>query len=414
MRRTEKKLIVALLLITGPLQTALGGTGSDLPKPPASPTPQPQESLAQMLRITWKKMPSLPRGFQDSDGGIVNGTLVTTCGFCSGQNNVKGKPNTYPRGFMKDTWGLDLKEPEGTWVVLPDFPGAARQGNSAVVVNDRLYTWGGFSYSEPYCYKDGYKLSHKDGRYSWDKLPDLPWPVCAGRVCAIGSKMYLVGGADYDKEKFYTAGDRNGNIERLGSRLLVIDTDKLSAGWKELAQCPGTPRWVHATAVVDAMIYVLGGATGYDNATKTVCTIVDNWCYDTATDKWSRLRDLPVSSGNFPSGQIVYGNRYILLVGGYQYGCVLNPDGTIRKPYGTPFAHYVGKSYYSDVFVYDTATDLFGTATPLPLNNNLPMTVVSGNTIHLIGGETGGAVLGTEHFGHHTDLYLVGEINESE
>jgi len=162
------------------------------------------------------------------------------------------------------------------------------------------------------------------------------------------------------------------------------------------------------------MIYVLGGATGYDNAAETVCTVVDNWRYDPATDKWHRLRDLPVATGNFPSGQIVYKDRYILLVGGYKYGCVLNPDGTIRKPYGKPFAHYSTKSYYSDVFVYDTAADLFGTATPLPLNNNLPMTVVLRNTIHLIGGETGGAVLGTEHFGHHTDLYLVGVIRESE
>jgi hypothetical protein len=119
-----------------------------------------------------------------------------------------------------------------------------------------------------------------------------------------------------------------------------------------------------------------------------------------------------VASGNFPAGKIVYNGRYILLVGGYQYGCVLNPDGVTRKPYGKPFAHYKAKSYYSDVFVYDTTADLFGTATPLPLNNNVPMTVVLGNQIHLIGGETGGAVLGTEHFGHHPDLYLAGDIIE--
>ena len=407
---TRTKLAVAFLLIAGSPWIALGKTAAERSNLPASPTPQSQGSLVQMFRITWKKMPSLPRGFQDSDGGIVDTTLVTACGFCSGQKGIKGKPNAYPRGFMRNTWGLDLEKPERGWLVLPDFPGAARQENFAIVVNDELYTWGGFSYSEPYCYKDGYRLSHKAGRWIWDKLPDLPWPACSSGICAIGSNVYIVGGADYDKQRFYTNGDRAGNTNRLGARLLVIDTENLSAGWRELAPCPGTPRWVHATAAVDGMIYVVGGATGDDNVAGTYCTVVDNWRYDPGTDEWHRLRDLPVASGNFPAGQIVYNDRYILLVGGYQYGCVLNPDGTTRKPYGKPFAYYRGKSYYSDVFVYDTTADLFGTATPLPLNNNLPMTVVLRNQIHLIGGETGGAVFGTEHFGHHPDLYLVGVI----
>ena len=412
MRRTRRKVAVALLLVAGSALIAVGTTAVDRSDLPASPTPQPQESLAQLFRIDWKKMPSLPRGFQGSNGGIVDGTLVTTCGFCSGERGVKGKPHTYPRGHMKNTWGLNLEQPADGWRELPDFPGEARQDNFAVVVNDELYTWGGFSYSEPYCYDDGYKLSHSSGRWVWERLPDLPWRVCTSGVCANGSNVYVVGGADYDREKFYTTGDRVGKTSRLGTRLLVIDTKNLGAGWRELAPCPGTPRWAHATAAVDGKIYVLGGATGNDNVTGQYCTVVDNWRYDPGTDEWDRLRDLPVASGNFPAGQILYNDRYMVLVGGYQYAWVLNPDGTTRKPYGKPFAHYKGKSYYSDVFVYDTMADMFGTATPLPLNNNVPMTVVLGDQIHLIGGETGGAVVQGEHFGHHPDLYLVGDIIE--
>jgi hypothetical protein len=100
------------------------------------------------------------------------------------------------------------------------------------------------------------------------------------------------------------------------------------------------------------------------------------------------------------------------LVGGAQYANVIAPDGSTRPVYGTPGKYDPGNPYNSDVFVYDTSTDLFGMATGLPLNNNLPMTVVEGNRIHLIGGETGGAVLEGEPFGHHPDLYLVGVIRE--
>lgn len=374
--------------------------------------PQAQASLKPMLVITWKKGPSLPQGFQDSDGGIVNNTLITVGGFCKGRTGVPGKAGKYPRGFLEKVWGLDLEAPQKGWQSLPDFPGAARQELLAIVIDDQLYCWGGFSYSAPYSYKDGYRLSYNQDKWTWEPLPELPWLMSAGGICAIGSRVYVMGGGDYDYNKSYTNADRAGRVERLGARLLVIDTKKRKAGWKELSPCPGTARGAHATAAVDGKVYVLGGATGSDNSTGSGCTVVDNWRYDPATDKWQRLCDLPVASGNFPSGQIVYDNRYILLVGGYQYKYVLNPDGTARQPYGKPFKTYPDKDYYSDVFVYDTKTNTFGTATPLPLNNNLPMTVVAGDRIHLIGGEIRYAVIEGEHFGHHPDLYLMGTIRK--
>ena len=37
-----------------------------------------------MLRIRWSLGPDLPQGFQDSDGGFIDGQLVTVGGFCSG------------------------------------------------------------------------------------------------------------------------------------------------------------------------------------------------------------------------------------------------------------------------------------------------------------------------------------------
>lgn len=408
----RSKITPCAVVVAG-LSLALTATrgGQDSPFAPLA-----QASLGRMLDVTWAKGPDLPQGFQDSDGGILHGTLVTVGGFCAGRP-AAGKEGRYPRGFLKKAWGLDLKNPRNGWQALPDFPGAARQELFGIVCGERLYCWGGFSYAAPYCYGDGYRLSKAAGAWTWERLPDLPWRISSAGIGVIGSTIYVLGGADYDAAKFYTNGDRRGRVARLGARLLAIDTSDLKAGWKELPPCPGTPRWLPAVAAVGGSLYVIGGATGNDNPGDPADgdrsgyhTVVDNWRYDAAAGRWDRLRDTPVATGNFPSGRIVYADRYLLLVGGYQYRRVLNPDGTSRPAYGTVTKHYPDKDYCSDVLVFDTKSQAFGTATPLPLNNNLPMTVVAGDRVHLIGGETGGAVIDGEAFGHHPDLYLVGTI----
>jgi N-acetylneuraminic acid mutarotase len=157
---------------------------------------------------------------------------------------------------------------------------------------------------------------------------------------------------------------------------------------------------------------VIGGAAGQDNPSGSYCSVVDNWRYDPASDRWSRLPDTPVATGNFPAGAVVYADRYILLIGGYQYARVMNPDGATRPSFGTVTKHYPDKDYCSDVLVFDTRELAFGRATPLPLNNNLPMAVLRGDVLHLIGGETGGCVVDGEPFAHHPDLYLTGKLRQ--
>jgi hypothetical protein len=371
----------------------------------APPTP-----LKQLLSISWQRGPSLPRGFQDSKGGVLGGTLVSVGGFCSGRNMVPGKSDKYPRGFLKKVWAL--APGDKAWVELPEFPGAARQGLDAATVADSLYCFGGFSYSEPYSYRDGYRLFRSLDRWQWDRLPDMPWPLTAHGSCVIDGKIFVVGGADYDSKKFHTATDRDGKLARLGARMLMLDTRHLDRGWLELPACPGTPRFVHAVAAVAGKVFVIGGAASGQDAAGRTYTVVDNWRYDPDTQDWQRIADSPVASGNFPAGAIVYAGRYILLVGGYAYGAVLKPDGSVAESYGGVTRHYANNAMCSDVFVFDAQAGIFGRATPLPLNNNLPMAVIEGNRLHLVGGEIGEATIDGEHFGHHPDLYLVGTISE--
>jgi N-acetylneuraminic acid mutarotase len=231
----------------------------------------------------------------------------------------------------------------------------------------------------------------------------------------IDTRIYLCGGADYDGETgFFTEHDRTKAHPRLGARLLVFDSDEPAAGWKPLPECPGTPRFVHAMQAVQGKLYLIGGATGdlmKDGQRYGYCTVVDNWSFDPRAEKWSRLRDLPVSSGNFPkSSNLVFQDRYIILPGGHQYPYVANPDGTVRPAYGKASQKRKESGLHNDVFVYDTKTDLFGTGDAMPIDNNLPMSVLRGERLYLIGGETGGGEIDGQYYGHHPDLLLIGTM----
>ena len=96
-------------------------------------------------------------------------------GFCGGYED-DWKPGMYPRGFLRKTWALDLAHEEGGWMDLPDLPGAARQDSLAISVDDQLYLWGGFSYTDPCCYADGYRLSHREASGSGRRCLPCPGP----------------------------------------------------------------------------------------------------------------------------------------------------------------------------------------------------------------------------------------------
>ena len=372
-----------------------------------------QPELPLWLEIDWKLGPDLPQAFQDSDGGIIDNVLVTTCGYCDSQETAPpSKKEKSGLGQHKKTWGLSLGGSTNGWQALPDYPGAPRQELCAIAIGSQLFTWGGFSYNPPFAYRDGYRLSRENGEWRWQALPDLPWRSCSASISAIGDVVYIFGGADFQlpENKYFTAADYSGKVKRIGARLLAINIAKPEERFRECKPCPGTPRFVAAMAAVAGKLYLIGGAAGQDNPTGAYCTVVDNWCYDPARDSWQRLPDTPLATGNFPSGAIVYHDRYILLIGGFQYQNVLNPDGSTRSSFGKVTKHYPDKDYCSDVLVYDRKVNAFGRATPLPLNNNLPMAVLRDDVLHLIGGETGGAVIDGVPFAHHPDLYLIGRI----
>ena len=399
----------------------VSGTGADAcgsNPAPKSPHPQRQADLPQMLEFAWSAGRPMPQGMQDNHVTLIHNWLVSVGGFCGGGDD-DWKPGKYPRGFLNKTWGLDLNNTAVGWVDLPAFPGAPRQGAQGARVGNALYLWGGFSYSTPFTYRDGYRLSRGDSDWRWTRLPALPSPSSWAGISSIGSRIYAVGGADYDAKRFYTLTDRTGKVKRLGSRLIVFDTENPDAGWTERAPCPGAPRCLTTAAVVRGKIFVMGGvgvlqSGGYAN-------VVDSWRYDPQTDIWKRLRDMPISAAGSCSSLVVYKDRYILLPCGYQYGEIMKPDGSAAPLYGTPskvkrtwknHPRYETTHYYNHCFVYDIKTNLYGTATALPFDDVASITVVEGDTAYIFPGETGGFVWQGEYFGHHPEFVLKSAIKE--
>ena len=193
----------------------------------------------------------------------------------------------------------------------------------------------------------------------------------------------------------------------------MFDTSHPSNGWVQQATCPGLPRTNPATAVVGGQLYIFGGNTGNDNSTGEGCDVVDDWKYNPSTNSWTQLQDMPVACGTFTGcGQMAFDDRYVLMVGTYQYANYLALDGSVKPAYGTVDKADPSQPYYSSVFVYDTLLGTFGTATMLPVNNCCPVTAINGDEIYMIGNEIpAGSVVEGESYGHVPALYLTGVIS---
>ena len=333
----------------------------------------------------------------------------------------------------------------------------------SVTVDDAMYSWGGFAYpssnpSGQHIFDEGFRLARgPDGTWQWTALPPLPFAVADAGMCAIGSTVYLHGGADFSAQEVFCYDSLcNGSAHGLGRMLHSLDTAKLGQGasWQTLPSCPGTPRAWHQANCVGGKVYVMGGSSNQmKNASSstfkinqpTIANVVDNWAFDTSSGTWSRLRDLPSSGSVFggAGGGSVFQEQKIVLINAFQYDRVRasiqsgkegdREEEQIRAPYGVvthaPTAAApvfgwpsglvqgsgsAGGLYYNDVFVYDVASNAFGYGDGLPINNASPDQIqLNGTSLLLVGGETGGGFIGGQFFGWHPDLVMLATMREA-
>ncbi len=346
------------------------------------------------VRIRWEPGPDYPMGIQDSAMGIVDGALVSAGGFTRHPLQVVAKyPGAFggqKSGFTALTFALSLREPGHGWERIADVPGPPRQAAAAAVVGNELYVVGGFNYTAPHTYREVYRLTKPAGRWAWDRIPaDLPWPVSEPGVAVMGKRIYLVGGADFHRlpgeksEDFASERGRTG--QPVGKALLMLDTERLSAGWQRLADLPGTSRFDTAVAAAGGRIYSLGGVhraggAGYRNA-------IDSWEFDPATGKWSRLPDAPQGSNR---RAVAWRDRYLVLLAGYRYNLTQSPDGKVTDVYTPDERKRKWTDFFENtVLLYDTEAKRWSHADPLLERTSWPMADIAGDRIYSLGGEGG-------------------------
>jgi N-acetylneuraminic acid mutarotase len=152
-----------------------------------------------------------------------------------------------------------------------------------------------------------------------------------------------------------------GNVEVLST---VEAYDPATGKWTRKADMP-TARYGVTACVLDGRIYVFGGNTIYGEAEGIVPTVE---VYDPATDTWIQASDMPWGR-NHHAASVVDGRMYII------GGCTGTPEaGAFMSPV---------------VDVYDPATDAWTTAADLSTPRWDPTVSVVDGKIYTTGGRVG-------------------------
>ncbi|MFH1007265.1 MAG: hypothetical protein V1800_07165 [Candidatus Latescibacterota bacterium] len=374
-----------------------------------------------MVRIDWAYGPAYPMGIQDSALGVIGNTILSAGGFTRHPKDItRLHPDTFggeESGFTNVTFALDLSRTPLCWERIADMPAAPpRQGTTAVVVGEAMYVVGGFSYADPFTYRETFKLERRNGEWVWEKLAcELSWPVAETGAVAVGKNIYVVGGCDYfrapggEVEDLLTEAGREGNP--VGNGLFVLDTEDPHSGWQRLSDLPGTARMFPGAVAVGDLIYVLQGA--YAPLTPPspgshYFNVVDSWVYDTIGGKWSRLSDAPEGSNR---SAVLWRDRAILLIGAYRYPQNQSPDGTRTDIYTNEEKaqekedpHFWKKLFATTVLSYDIATDEYTVIDSLLERTSTPMVAIKEDRVFVLGGE-GGKLW-------HPDAFQIGTVRE--
>jgi len=167
--------------------------------------------------------------------------------------------------------------------------------NGAVRVGAEVWIIGGRVGSHPGRVTDRVWIYNLDNG-KWRRGPDLPVPGAAGGAALVNNKVHWIGGLD---------ADARCDVDRH----LVYDLGKPSAGWKDItssARMP-TPRNHFSTAVVDDIIYVMGGQFGHDNCPgKFTQDSPLVHAFNPRTNEWSQKANMPNKNSHSEPGTFVY------------------------------------------------------------------------------------------------------------
>jgi N-acetylneuraminic acid mutarotase len=306
-------------------------------------------SASALAQGSWASGPAIPEGGNEVIGAVVASQILVY----GGQTG-----DSKPVGAL---WRFDPAA--GAWTKLAGNPVPVHHG-AAVGIGGKMYLFGGFRIPDsgktawhPVADAWAYDLE----KQGWEALPPMPTPRGALSAVAVGSKVYVIGGAKLPAKIDQSDGIvPGGPVELLGT-VEVYDTETKS--WA--AKTPmSLARNHHDAAHVNGKIYVVGGrvASCYSNGWST--NVWMNEAYDIAADSWTTLQPMPTARSG--TGIAVIDGKLHVLGG---EGWIDNFGGVFRT-------HEV----------YDPATNRWSIAPRMPTARHGFATAQLGNRIYAISG----------------------------
>ena len=398
--------------------------------PPIPPT-TPYTHLADCIQ-----------GMQDFIMVKIGNDIITLFGYGDGMTNRANKGKVFKqciRGFVNNIYAYNIKS--NKWRILMKNPIKQRQGPGHVVVGEKIYFFGGYTYhpltgkqinallkagitlpKKKACitYNDAY-VFHKIGeKYTFTKLPNLPTSICNSGVAynEVNNSIYIVGGSLYSS----TGHVNMKNDDSIGSTVYKLDLNN-PTNYVKINKLPGTPRINALCSIVNNNLYVRSGVMIWKRERKKRTAlfdfyngVMDNWKLDLSTNKWSRLKDQKYTIQN--STHIIKNNRYIYNFGGAIFPIqVSNRLSRRLKPTDiegiqTIFMRSIRHGLESrirltsSIYVYDTLKDSYKVLPKgLPYYVSLPR-ICGTDCIYVLGGESNYFKIGNHEYFRHPNIFF--------
>jgi N-acetylneuraminic acid mutarotase len=339
---------------------------------------------------TWRVLEPLPTARHGIQAAVLDGCVYVAAG---GATQGGANPTTVHEVFSFDdptrcaggssTPGFS----EIAWTTVADALPPGRMEAQGIAHGGRLYVFGGYTSwgPDPLC-TTGASMAYDAGTNSWSALSPMPVMWTHAGTVADGNDIYLAGGRANDagcsvevssdtvwryhvptdswhddlpplpaarssggfvkvgRTLHYFSGVSSGHPG--GSQAWFQEEDdhwalSLDGGtaWQPLAPLP-EPRSHLAAAVVDGMIYAIGGQLE-EGAHAVPLTHVHR--YDPAGDAWSEVAPLPATLSHMIASTFEMGGRIIVLGG--------------EREHGAPVAENLA---------YDPGSDTWSNLTPFP------------------------------------------------
>jgi len=223
-------------------------------------------NTAQSPSSSWITRAPLPTPRQEVPHAVLNGKIYVPGGLSSG-----GVGSKIVEVFDPST---------DSWNSAPSLLFAVHH-TGLTNHNDVLYLMGGYR-GNGFIPTDEIYTLHPDSSF-WKSVGLMPMGIGAHVIESFGEKIYLIGG-----------------VTPIGVNGATMSYDPITLEWETLSPMP-TPREHLAAAVIDSLIYVVGGRDFSQGGPGNVSTLE---AYSPETNTWYSLQSMPTARGGLAAAAL--------------------------------------------------------------------------------------------------------------